>query len=158
MYVVFHSNFAAYIVYRRCKACEFLWFVWTDCWGNKSYHIITSPANRSYHPRCKNDWVNYVGVCGEGENWPQKYGIKDLYFGHKPRFDFNRFSFTWCWNTHGISQFSLSLIPKLYCFLSKGFCWKKVSPIVVDYSYNQWYLIHAFRDYIKHHSLVIDRI
>ena len=41
----FHSNFAAYIVYRRYKPCEFLWFVWTDCWGNKSYYIITSPAN-----------------------------------------------------------------------------------------------------------------
>ena len=41
----FYSNFAAYIVYRRYKPCEFLWFVWTDCWGNKSYYIITSPAN-----------------------------------------------------------------------------------------------------------------
>ena len=45
MYVVFHSNFAAYIVCRRFKPCEFLWFVWTDCWGNKSYYVITSPAN-----------------------------------------------------------------------------------------------------------------
>ena len=42
---VFYSNFAAYIVCRRHKPCEFLWFVWTDCWGNKSYYIITSPAN-----------------------------------------------------------------------------------------------------------------
>ena len=46
MYVVFHSNFAAYIVYRRYKPCEFLEFVWTDCWGNKSNYVITSPANR----------------------------------------------------------------------------------------------------------------
>ena len=45
MYVVFHSNFAAYVVCRRYKPCEFLGFVWTDCWGNKSYYIITSPAN-----------------------------------------------------------------------------------------------------------------
>ena len=45
MYVVFHSNFAAYIVYRRYKPCEFLEFVWTDCWGNKSNYVITSPAN-----------------------------------------------------------------------------------------------------------------
>ena len=39
------SNFASYIVYRGCKPCEFLWFVWTHCWGNKSYYVITSPAN-----------------------------------------------------------------------------------------------------------------
>ena len=45
MYVVFHSNFAAYIVCRRYKPCEFLGFVWTDCWGNKSYYVITSPAS-----------------------------------------------------------------------------------------------------------------
>ena len=46
MYVVFHSNsnFAAYIVCRRYKPCEFFGFVWTDCWGNKS-NVITSPAN-----------------------------------------------------------------------------------------------------------------
>ena len=30
MYVVFHSNFAAYIVRRCFKPCEFLGFVWTD--------------------------------------------------------------------------------------------------------------------------------
>ena len=47
MYVVFHSNFAAYIVYRRYKPCEFLEFVWTDCWGNKSSYVITSPANKA---------------------------------------------------------------------------------------------------------------
>ena len=45
MYVVFHSNFALYIVYRRYKPCEFLEFVWTDCWDNKSNYVITSPAN-----------------------------------------------------------------------------------------------------------------
>ena len=45
MNVVFHSNFAAYIVCRRYKPCEFPGFVWTDCWGNKSYYVITSPAN-----------------------------------------------------------------------------------------------------------------
>ena len=45
MYVVFHSNFAACIVYRRYKPCEFLEFVWTDSWGNKSNYVITSPAN-----------------------------------------------------------------------------------------------------------------
>ena len=39
------SNFAACIVYRRYKPWEFLWFVWTDCWGDKSRYIITSPAN-----------------------------------------------------------------------------------------------------------------
>ena len=42
----FHSNFAAYIVCRCYKPCEFPGFVWTDCWGNKSYYVITSPANR----------------------------------------------------------------------------------------------------------------
>ena len=46
MYVVFHSNFAEYIVCRRYKPCEFLGFVWTDCRGNKSYYVITSLANR----------------------------------------------------------------------------------------------------------------
>ena len=45
MYAVFHSNFAAYIVCRRYKLCEFPGFVWTDCWGNKFYYVITSPAN-----------------------------------------------------------------------------------------------------------------
>ena len=42
-----HSNFAAYIVCRRYKPCEFSGFVWTDCCGNKSYYVITSPANNS---------------------------------------------------------------------------------------------------------------
>ena len=46
MYDHFHSNFAAYIVCRGYKPCEFLGFVWTDCWGNKSNYVITSPANR----------------------------------------------------------------------------------------------------------------
>ena len=45
MYAVFHLNFAVYIVWRRYKPCDFLGFVWTDCWGNKSYYVITSPAN-----------------------------------------------------------------------------------------------------------------
>ena len=45
MYVVFHSNFAAFIVCLRYKPCEFPGFVWTDCWGNKSCYVITSPAN-----------------------------------------------------------------------------------------------------------------
>ena len=33
-------------MYRRYKPCDFLEFVWTDCWGNKSNYVITSPANR----------------------------------------------------------------------------------------------------------------
>ena len=45
MCVVLHSNFASYIVCRRYKPCEFLGFVWTDYWGNKSYYVITSSAN-----------------------------------------------------------------------------------------------------------------
>ena len=45
MYIVFHSNFAAYIVCQSYKPCEFPGFVWTDCWDNKSYYVITSPAN-----------------------------------------------------------------------------------------------------------------
>ena len=45
MYIVFLSNFAAYIVCRSYKRCEFLGFVWTDCRGNKPYYVITSPAN-----------------------------------------------------------------------------------------------------------------
>ena len=45
MYVAFLSNFAVYIVCRRYKPCEFPGFVWTSCWGNKSYYVITSPAN-----------------------------------------------------------------------------------------------------------------
>ena len=55
MYAVLHSNFAVYnvhIVCRRYKPCEFLWFVWTDCWGNKSYYIITSPVNMNYEVYC----------------------------------------------------------------------------------------------------------
>ena len=27
------------------RPCEFLGFVWTDCWGDKSNYVITSPAN-----------------------------------------------------------------------------------------------------------------
>ena len=45
------SNFAAYIVCRRYKQaqqCEFLGFIWTDCWGNKSPYVITSPAGELY--------------------------------------------------------------------------------------------------------------
>ena len=42
----FYSNFAACIVCRRDKPCEFPRFVWTDCWGNKSYYVINSPANK----------------------------------------------------------------------------------------------------------------
>ena len=45
MYVVFHSNFTTYIVCQRYKPCEFPGFVWNDCWGNKSYYVITSPGN-----------------------------------------------------------------------------------------------------------------
>ena len=33
------------IVCRSYKPCEFPGFVWTDYWGNKSYYVITSPAN-----------------------------------------------------------------------------------------------------------------
>ena len=45
MHVVF--AFKLYRVYcvRRYKPREFLGFVWTDCWGNKSNYVITSPAN-----------------------------------------------------------------------------------------------------------------
>ena len=46
MYVVLHSNFAAFIVCQRYKPCGFPGFVWTDCWGNKSCYVITSTANR----------------------------------------------------------------------------------------------------------------
>ena len=45
MYIVFHSNFAAYIVCWSYERCEFFGLVWTDYWGNKSYYVITSPAN-----------------------------------------------------------------------------------------------------------------
>ena len=30
---------------RHYRPCEFLGFVWTDCWGDKSNYVITSPAN-----------------------------------------------------------------------------------------------------------------
>ena len=46
MCTVFHSNFAAQIMCRHYRPCEFLGFVWTDCWGDKSNYVITSPANR----------------------------------------------------------------------------------------------------------------
>ena len=45
MCAVFHSNFAAWIVCRHFRPCEFLGFVWTDCWGDKSNYVITSTAN-----------------------------------------------------------------------------------------------------------------
>ena len=45
MHVVFHSNFAAYIVCRHYKPCGFFRFVWTDYWGNKFDYVISSPAN-----------------------------------------------------------------------------------------------------------------
>ena len=54
---VFHSNFAAFIVCRRYKPCEFPRFVWTDCWGNKSHYVITSPANSP--PKCATPLKNY---------------------------------------------------------------------------------------------------
>ena len=58
VYVVFHPNFAVYIVCWRYKLCEFLGFVWTDCWGNKSYYVITSPAN----------WIRFIcGVLHNGQ-------------------------------------------------------------------------------------------
>ena len=40
------------LVCRHCRPCEFLGFVWTDCWGDKSNYVITSTANKSpsnYH-------------------------------------------------------------------------------------------------------------
>ena len=49
VYAVFHSNFAACIVCRLYKPCEFLEFVWTDYWGNKSNYVITSPANMNQY-------------------------------------------------------------------------------------------------------------
>ena len=49
----YHSNFAAFIVFWRYKPCEFLWFLWTDCWGNKSYYVITSPANWLFRDNCQ---------------------------------------------------------------------------------------------------------
>ena len=63
MYGVLHSNFAAYIVYRRCKPCEFLWFVWTDCWSNKSYYIITSPANTLVQ------WWRHLIILSHQHRW-----------------------------------------------------------------------------------------
>ena len=41
----FSFKLAVYIVCRRYKPCEFPGFVWTNCWGNKSDYVITSPAN-----------------------------------------------------------------------------------------------------------------
>ena len=52
MYAVLHSNFAAFIVRQRYKPCGFPGFVWTDCWGNKSCYVITSPANIALRPSC----------------------------------------------------------------------------------------------------------
>ena len=85
MHVVFHSNFAAYIVCRRYKPCEFLGFVWTNCWGKKSNYVITSPANinRSWvvankyveqtsrpRPQCNSRTVIYGGtVTGDRKFW-----------------------------------------------------------------------------------------
>ena len=78
MYVVFHSNFAAYIVCRRYKPCEFLGLVWTDCWGNKSDYDITSPANSghsmiAYHTVIKscNMWIML-------DLWPLKYPCANI--------------------------------------------------------------------------------
>ena len=45
MYVIFHSNFAVFIVCQRYKPCGFPGFIWTNCWDNKSCYVITSPAN-----------------------------------------------------------------------------------------------------------------
>ena len=63
MYVLFHSNFAASIVCRRYKPCEFPGFVWTDCWDNKSYYVITSSANDIYKTNIDCffffSWLNY---------------------------------------------------------------------------------------------------
>ena len=39
-YVVFHLNFATYIVRWCCKTCVFLGFVWTDCWGNLYLQLV----------------------------------------------------------------------------------------------------------------------
>ena len=48
VYVIFHLNFALYIVVYRCnKPCEFLGFVWTGYWGKLSnyMYVITSLVN-----------------------------------------------------------------------------------------------------------------
>ena len=43
--LIFIQTLPRIIVCRRCQPCEFLGFVWTDCWGSKSNYVITSPAN-----------------------------------------------------------------------------------------------------------------
>ena len=64
----FHSNFAAYIVCLRYKPCEFPGFVWTDCWGNKSYYVITSPANSA-------DTVN-ASFCTNQACWTHPFPVQ----------------------------------------------------------------------------------
>ena len=68
------SNFAAYIVCRRYKPCEFPRFVWTDCWGNKSYYVITSPANRKLNAllyiQLLKSYVIVVIPCGHCTIFP----------------------------------------------------------------------------------------
>ena len=66
---------------QRYKLCEFLWFVWTDCRGNKSYYVITSSANLEAGPAylcslCSSSWqslhvnlsqvsqYSFSGSCG----------------------------------------------------------------------------------------------
>ena len=81
----FYSNFAVYIVCRRYKPCEFLWFVWTDCWGNKSYYVITSPANCSeiVLPHSSGTSIkNLGGKCDAGKG--TFIGEKCIFRGHIP--------------------------------------------------------------------------
>ena len=52
------------IVCQRFKPCEFLGFVWTDCWGDKSYYVITSPANNNAISCC------YLALSHKDSNVP----------------------------------------------------------------------------------------
>ena len=79
MYVVFHSNFAAYIVSQRCDPCEFPGFVWTDCWGNKSCYVITSPANSHLKIPIIMNESNHIWIVNLTLGWCRQRKVKAFY-------------------------------------------------------------------------------
>ena len=61
MYAVFHLSFAVYIVCRCYKPCEFLGFIWTDCWPGVTIRTRTKqPQLTSVIRKRRLQWFGHV--------------------------------------------------------------------------------------------------
>ena len=86
-----------YIVCRRDKPCKFPGFVWTDCWGNKSYYVITSPANSPFSR-----------LAPRGQTLV-RLGIKVGYGGMNERYAMNKnYSITTQWSMLSYSNVTVA--------------------------------------------------